>query len=78
MHDMVDRPAAGHNILPRNTGIALDLDWVNRVRCNLPAAERRVASLPGRRTVCGSGRHQEMPAASHALAYSPVQMSSAV
>ena len=33
--------------------------------------------LPGRRTVCGSGGHQEMPAASQALAYSPVQMSSA-
>jgi deoxyribose-phosphate aldolase len=62
MHDIADRleraakdgadlPASGHNILPRNAGTALDLDWVNRVRCNLSAAERRVASIPGRRTV---------------------------
>ncbi len=33
-------------------------------------------NLPGRRTVCSCGGHQEMPAASHALAYSSVQMSS--
>jgi deoxyribose-phosphate aldolase len=43
--------AAGHNALPRNPGMALDLDWVNSVRSNLSAGERRVASLPGRRSV---------------------------
>jgi len=45
------RPVAGHNALPRNPGMALDLDWVNSVRSNLSAGERRVASLPGRRSV---------------------------
>ena len=45
------KPAAGHNALPRNPGMALDLDWVNSVRSNLSAGERRVASLPGRRSV---------------------------
>jgi len=45
------KPVAGHNALPRNPGMALDLDWVNSVRSNLSAGERRVASLPGRRSV---------------------------
>ena len=36
---------------PRNEGRPLDLGWVNQVRVNLSAAERRVATLPGRRTV---------------------------
>ena len=36
---------------PRNSGRALDMDWVDEIRINLSAAERRVASLPGRRTV---------------------------
>jgi deoxyribose-phosphate aldolase len=35
----------------RNRGISLDLDWVSDVRVNLSAVERRVTSLPGRRTV---------------------------
>ncbi|CCE05468.1 putative deoxyribose-phosphate aldolase (DERA) [Bradyrhizobium sp. STM 3843] len=35
----------------RNAGCALELDWVDEIRINLSAAERRVASLPGRRTV---------------------------
>lgn len=35
----------------RNGGIPLDLSWVQDVRINLSAAERRVASLPGRRSV---------------------------
>jgi deoxyribose-phosphate aldolase len=35
----------------RNQGMPLDLDWVNDVRVNLSAVERRVASLAGRRTV---------------------------
>jgi deoxyribose-phosphate aldolase len=37
--------------LSRNIGRALEMDWVDEIRINLSAAERRVASLPGRRTV---------------------------
>ncbi|MDR5653271.1 deoxyribose-phosphate aldolase [Ruixingdingia sedimenti] len=36
---------------PRNPGMALDLDWVMRAKANAPAVDRRVAALPGRRTV---------------------------
>lgn len=36
---------------PRNAGMALDLGWVAEARVNLSATERRVATLPGRRTV---------------------------
>ena len=44
------------NILPmsasaRNAGVVFDLDWIEDVRINLSASERRVASLPGRRSV---------------------------
>ena len=44
------------NVLPmsaaaRNAGVAFDLDWIEDVRINLSASERRVASLPGRRSV---------------------------
>jgi deoxyribose-phosphate aldolase len=39
------------NALPRNEGRALEMDWVDDIRINLSAAERRIASLPGRRTV---------------------------
>ena len=41
----------GHNIVARNVAMPLDLGWVQGVRVNLSAAERRVASLPGRRTL---------------------------
>ena len=37
--------------IARNSGRALEMDWVEDIRINLSAAERRVASLPGRRTV---------------------------
>jgi deoxyribose-phosphate aldolase len=37
--------------LPRNPGMPLDLGWVNEVRANRSAIERRAATLPGRRTV---------------------------
>lgn len=37
--------------LGRNQGCSLDLDWVSQVRANTSAIERRVATLPGRRTV---------------------------
>src|SRR6188474_1982670 len=35
----------------RNPGMPLDLSWVLDSRVNLSATERRVATLPGRRTV---------------------------
>ncbi len=37
--------------LGRNTGVPLDLDWVEDVRANRSAIERRASTLPGRRTV---------------------------
>jgi deoxyribose-phosphate aldolase len=40
-----------HNVRPRNEGMALTLDPIRGAQVNLSAAERRVASLPGRRTV---------------------------
>ena len=45
------RPEAGRNAPARNEACKLDLGWVRDVRVNLSAAERRVATLPGRRTV---------------------------
>jgi deoxyribose-phosphate aldolase len=48
-----DEPQRGltSNALPRNAGTPLDLERVASVRFNLSAGERRIASLPGRRTV---------------------------
>ncbi|MEM1289573.1 MAG: deoxyribose-phosphate aldolase [Pseudomonadota bacterium] len=44
--------AVGHNAShARNQPIDLDLSWVRDVRVNLSATQRRVATLPGRRTV---------------------------
>jgi len=37
--------------LPRNSGMALDLDWVRSVQANTSAIERRAATLPGRRSI---------------------------
>lgn len=37
--------------LGRNNGTQLDLDWVEEVRVNRSAIQRRTATLPGRRTV---------------------------
>jgi deoxyribose-phosphate aldolase len=46
------RPKAATNHgWPRNPGMELDLGMVEAQRVNLSAGERRVASLPGRRTV---------------------------
>lgn len=36
---------------PRNCGSPLDLDWINSIRINRSAVERRAASLGGRRSV---------------------------
>ncbi len=36
---------------PRNTGVPLDPSWFDAVTVNAPAAERRAASLPARRSV---------------------------
>src|SRR5262245_15943646 len=38
-------------VLPRNPGMPLDLGWVNAVRVNRSAVERRAATLVTRRTV---------------------------
>jgi deoxyribose-phosphate aldolase len=47
-----ERPVAVETAaVARNAGHALELDWVDDIRVNLSAVERRVASLPGRRTV---------------------------
>ncbi len=37
--------------LPRNEGLPLDLDWVMRAEANTSAIARRVAALPGRRSL---------------------------
>ncbi len=37
--------------IERNPGMPLDMDWVDRVRINRSAVERRAATLPTRRTV---------------------------
>ncbi len=37
--------------IQRNPGIPLDLDWVDTIRVNRSAVERRAASLPARRSV---------------------------
>jgi len=37
--------------LPRNPGLALDMDWVRAVQANTSAIERRAATLPGRRSI---------------------------
>ena len=41
----------GRNALPRNEGMPLALDLIDDIRLNFPAAERRIAALPGRRSV---------------------------
>ncbi|RMD90064.1 MAG: deoxyribose-phosphate aldolase [Alphaproteobacteria bacterium] len=41
----------GHNAPARNPGTAFDQGWVESIRVNLSAVERRVATLPKRRTV---------------------------
>jgi deoxyribose-phosphate aldolase len=47
-----ERPKrASNHGWPRNPGMDLDLGLVEAQRVNLSAGERRVASLPGRRTV---------------------------
>ncbi len=42
---------SGHNALPRNEGMKLARDLIDDIRLNFPAAERRIAALPGRRSV---------------------------
>ena len=36
---------------PRNSGMALDMDWVRGVQANTSAIERRAATIPGRRSI---------------------------
>jgi deoxyribose-phosphate aldolase len=47
LHDR--RPAVAAEV--RNPGVPLDLDWVQSIRVNRSAVERRAATLPRRRTV---------------------------
>jgi deoxyribose-phosphate aldolase len=42
---------AGLEVTPRNPGIPLELDWIEEVRVNRSAVERRAATLRTRRTV---------------------------
>jgi len=44
-------PMLSNHAAVRNPGMPLDLSWVLDSRVNLSATERRVATLPGRRTV---------------------------
>lgn len=45
------RDGPGHNQPARNQGVAFDAGWIEDIRINFSAAERRVATLAGRRTV---------------------------
>src|SRR3569623_2427501 len=45
------KPAKPHTPPARNPGYPLDLDWVERVRMNRSALERRAATIGTRRTV---------------------------
>src|SRR5436190_15682307 len=38
-------------VAPRNSGMPLDLEWVEEVQVNRSAVERRAATIPTRRTV---------------------------
>lgn len=51
--DIRARPeqAAQSDLEPWNPGTPLELDWLRHLRVNRSAAERRAASLPGRRSV---------------------------
>lgn len=40
-----------HDPIPRNTGAALDPGWFDGITVNAPAADRRAATLPARRSV---------------------------
>jgi len=44
----------------RNPGVAFNADWVEAIRVNLSAAERRVASLAGRRTLQAGARSRRI------------------
>ncbi len=46
-----ERRAAAPEISARNRGVPFDRGWIDSIRVNLSAAERRVESLAGRRTV---------------------------
>lgn len=51
VHPMPGVAAPGHDEADRNPGTALERDWVEEIRVNLSAAERRAATLTTRRTV---------------------------
>ena len=51
MRRMRARAQRGWRRHARNPGVAFDPGWIEDMRINLSASERRVATLPGRRTV---------------------------
>jgi len=51
LHHDGDLPGGTAHQADRNPGTALELDWVEEVRVNLSAVERRAATIPTRRTV---------------------------
>lgn len=46
-----DNPTPSDHNIPRNQGIALDLDWLSDTRVNLSAVKKRSASIGARRSV---------------------------
>ncbi len=51
VHPMPGVATPGHDEADRNPGTAFERDWVEEIRVNLSAAERRAATLTTRRTV---------------------------
>ena len=49
--DSAIRPSTAHSAFKRNEAAGLDLGWVNQIRVNRNAADRRAASMANRRTV---------------------------
>jgi deoxyribose-phosphate aldolase len=52
MHDALSPSADSRSSLPaRNPGMSLDMGWIDAIRVNYSAIERRIESLAGRRSV---------------------------
>jgi hypothetical protein len=56
MHGSAAAPVTRHDELAdhpvvRNPGVSFDRGWIDSIRVNLSAIERRIDSLSGRRTV---------------------------
>src|SRR3989441_12615372 len=59
---------AGRDLQP-NRGVPLNLDWVNAVRVNTSAVERRAQTIGTRRTVKKEWRSEEHTSELQSLAY---------